>query len=253
LKSEKNLSEYRIIDSHAHIGFYADLGLNFTPNALIKYLDEHNISASCTSCVSRNMNEDNNQLSLAVEKYGTRLIGLAHLDPSSPSWKYQLKKIARKKFRGVKLHPYWDCYNLLDEKIMFPFLEAVTKYDLPILVHTGNYPLCVPLQVSFLAKSFRTLNFICAHMGVDSHIECVAASKMSSNIFFETSGTTSTRTVERAIREIGYRRILWGSDVPFGYFSPEFSKIASTSLAENQKQAIFFDNAARIFAIEDCA
>jgi hypothetical protein len=175
-------------------------------------------------------------------------VGLVHIDPNSRKDAIvELERCLTLGFRGVKLHPVWDNFRVIDFELMGDVLNKASDERLPIMIHTGNYPMSVPIHVAVLAQKYPKIKFICAHMGVDSAAEAITSARLAKNVYLETSGSSSAGEVEQAVRSIGAHRFLWGTDPPYGNFIAEFYKIISLNISEEEKQQIFWDNAAGIY------
>ncbi len=82
-------------------------------------------------------------------------------------------------------------------------------------------------ELAFLANKYRWINFIIAHLGgaflfneqLPSALETL---RPFSNVFFDTAMVTDPESVLAAVKIIGCKRIIFGSDAPFGYLRGEF-------------------------------
>ena len=84
-------------------------------------------------------------------------------------------------------------------------------------------------EIVFLAKKYRKINFIIAHMGgfflFDERFpQALTKIYKVPNIYFDTAMVVDPKTISCAISVLGCERILFGSDAPFGYMRGEFSK-----------------------------
>src|SRR5580700_3068309 len=175
--------DYRIFDAHIHIGDYFDINAKFPASELFAYLDRYNISKAALSAVTKNIPGDNELVADAMKLDPGRIVGLAHIDPTSADALDQTEAALSKGFRGLKLHPHYDAYMVFDSRITFPLLEKAAKHRLPVLIHTGTPPMTTPMHIGNLAQHFPDVNFIAAHMGlVDSSLETVEAGRMADNV-----------------------------------------------------------------------
>lgn len=69
------------------------------------------------------------------------------------------------------------------------------------------------------------------------------------NIFITTSGVEDPLTLKYCIDKIGADRIMWAIDYPFQPTAPAVSFIESAPITEEQRKAIAFSNAERIFKL----
>jgi predicted TIM-barrel fold metal-dependent hydrolase len=242
----------KIFDAHSHIGDFPELNIfDRRVDEIIAYNDKYNISYSAISSITGDTSKDNRIVADAIKKYPDRFVGLAHIDPNLKKTALnEFEKCVSKGFRGVKLHPKWDNYVILDENLIDPLLEKISDERLPVMIHTGNYPMSVPIQVAVLAKKYPKIKFICAHMGIDASAEAIAAAKFAPNVLLETAGTSSAGEVEMVVRRVGADRILFGTDPPYGKFVAEFFKIISLEIPDGDKNRILWSNAARLYEVK---
>lgn len=78
-----------------------------------------------------------------------------------------------------------------------------------------------------MARKYERINFVIAHLGgffmYDDRLPAALqrVAKID-NIFFDTAMVTDAQVINCAISVLGYHKILFGSDAPFGYFRGKF-------------------------------
>lgn len=244
--------KFRLFDAHSHIGDFPEMNIyGRTTDELLRYMDRFNIKCAAVSSITKRSEEDNNRVAEALKAFPDRIVGLAHLDPNTRKDAItELERCLALGFRGVKLHPVWDNFRVIDLDMMGPLLDKISDNRLPIMIHTGNYPMSVPIHVALLAQQYPKTKFICAHMGVDSTAEAIASARIAGNLYLETSGSSSAGEVEQAVKSIGAHRFLWGTDPPYGTFIAEFYKIISLDISDEAKQKVLWNNAAEIYGVK---
>lgn len=241
--------DYQIFDSHAHIGNYYDIDASFSADELAVHMSQYNIKRAAISAVTKDILNDNNLVAEAIRKFPERIIGLAHIDPSTGiSALKEIDRCLEMGFKGLKLHPVYDAYVIFDSRLLFPVLEKAAKNRLPILIHTGTPPMSTPIHIGYLAQHFPEVNFICGHMGLgDSSYEAPEAGEMAENIYMDTSCAAAAGLIERAIKRLGTGKFVWGTDVPYGNFVSEFFKLLSLRISDEEKRAILWENPMKIY------
>jgi predicted TIM-barrel fold metal-dependent hydrolase len=68
------------------------------------------------------------------------------------------------------------------------------------------------------------------------------------NVYFDTA-LASPDTVMNFIEKIGYERILFGSDIPFGTMKWELEKILSLPIGDDKKEWILSKNLRRLIGL----
>ena len=132
-----------------------------------------------------------------------------------------MKPIPDKGFYGGKWH--WmrgvqDCssnYGALEDPKLGEFIEASERIDLPIVFEEE-----LRFTETFIRKT-KNLKIIIPHLGMlgGNPIDFLNTFRARENVYFDTA-LASPDTVMNFIEKIGYERILFGSDIPFGTMEP---------------------------------
>ncbi len=133
----------------------------------------------------------------------------------------------------------------------------------PVIFHSGAFALGsaasddarLPNFPPMLA-AFPALTVVLGHMGFGDFQTCAALAREFPNTMFdccyvvngtEPSPALGDEAAAAAIRSVGADRVMFGSDYP--WFDPalDAARIARLPLAEAEKRAVLYDNAARVF------
>jgi len=99
-----------------------------------------------------------------------------------------------------------------------------------------------PAELAELAARFPEQQFVCAHAGGEWQ-RGIRAVRTSPNILVETSGFDATAGfIEMAVRELGPRRIVFGSHLPSRSLGTELSKITAANISHEDKKQILGQN-----------
>ena len=156
--------------------------------------------------------------------------------------------VGKKRMYGIKL---WVARRATDPGLS-PILEKSVELDVPVLQHawiktTGNLPgESFPSDVADLANRHPQARIIMAHLnGIGLRgLEDIADSP---NISVDTSGgDAESGMVETAVKTLGAKRVVFGSDAPIRHFSGQLAKVLATDLPETVKQDILWNNAAQL-------
>ena len=164
---------------------------------------------------------------------------------------------------GVKVFP---TFHMLDPSSprLDPVYRAVAEIGGLVIVHTGCDPgvfefpemcsLARPSLVERAARRHRDVTFIVAHLGAYSALkpgiffeEALKALERD-NVYADTSASDPLY-VERAAREVGAGKLLFGSDYPYvagQSMRDAISDILSLDLSESEKRGILRENAVRL-------
>ncbi len=105
-----------------------------------------------------------------------------------------------------------------------------------------------PAELALLARRFPEQKFICAHAGGEWE-QGIRAVRDVPNVLVETSGFDATAGfIEMAVRELGARRIVFGSHLPSRSLGTELGKVIGADVSERDKRLILGENYRRLLA-----
>lgn len=156
-----------------------------------------------------------------------RVLSFAGIDPRREGAASMLAEIVgRSAVSGLKLYPPTGFYPY--EHIVDPLYEICREAELPVAVHTGGTigvlrpRFANPLYLQDVQRRFPELTLWIGHSGLSWWWEeAVAVAGNGIRTYLELSGWQEVafheeerfvRMLDRARREVGVHRILWGSD-----------------------------------------
>jgi uncharacterized protein len=149
---------------------------------------------------------------------------------------------------GVKL---WVAVRASDPRVK-TIVEQTVPLDVPVLQHVwnkagGNEPgESTPDDVAALARSAPHARIIMGHLN-GGGLRGIEAVEPYPNVVVETGGSDPERgIVEAAVRRLGTRRIVFGSDVAGRHFGTQLGKVVGADLSDAAKRRILWDNLARL-------
>ncbi len=239
-----------IVDFHAHLGSDKD-GKSQSLSGLKKLMQENGIDFAVVFPFDEKEDslEKASRALLIYSGNDPRLIPFLRFDPNSMTER-SLDSLLSHGFRGVKLHPRSQNFDPLDKRY-FGLYRLVEERNIPVLFHTRKEPMPYsdPDRIIELAKYFPRMIIILGHFAAYSG-SVIEKMKSYKNVYLEISGPYSTpERIEAVAKELGYDRILFGSDAP--YFNPrdESRKVYETRLTDEAKRAILGGNAARLLGL----
>lgn len=263
-----------IFDAHAHIfpekiaskasanigAFYSlPMCADGSIKALLKMCDENSIDKCLVHSVAtkkEQVQSINSFIHESVMQYPDRFVGFCSLHPdmSCNEAEEELEKAIEMGFRGVKLHPDFQHFNINDKHAME--LYEVVDGRLPILFHSGDkrYSYSSPAKLAEVAKRFPKQMMIAAHMG--GYTEWKEASRCLAdldNIRVDTSSTTafiSKAEFTEYIRIYTPDRIFFGTDYPMWSAEKEIEYINSIDLTQEEREKIFYKNICEVLGVE---
>lgn len=256
--------ELKIIDAHVHIGLpsFCDnkdskfsYDLCSTCDDTIKMMDANDIDMAIILPIPHrdfNISKTNNYVFEAYQKYPDRLIPFCRIDE-------HLEENIRKGFRGVKLHLV---YEDADIKNLKKDLQQIEDANIPIIIH-AKFKNKVK-QIEQILKYAPNLNIILAHMGRgnlytgEQTIDNALALKKYPNVYMDLSTVGNLQAIINVCEILGYNRIVYGSDYPFGKnylgeryrYSDELNALKQ-NLSHEQSELIFHKNIERLLDLKN--
>jgi len=224
----------------------------WTVEDLIREMDQCGVDMACVSGggLPHEIKQMNLQALEAVKHYPGRLIGFVRLSPKFSDVLEDLDYYIRDQgFRGIKLHPNQDGYSLLKEPVLDLIYEKATKYQVPVLIHSGSEPWSVAGMFADQAEMFPETTFIMAHSGLRNDKHVFESARRVKNIILETSigGVSSPRA-------LGKDRVVYGSDWPTTSMRSELQEVFDLwnvgHLTEDEAKDILGESMARILRIK---
>ena len=118
----------------------------------------------------------------------------------------------------VKLHANMHGYRpdrALDW--LRPAMKVCAKYNIVVLIHTGDGPYTIPTQFYPIIREFPMVNFIIGHFGIQTggnySFEAFWMAMDTPNVYCESGWCYQSRIVEFA-RELPRNKIVFGTDSP---------------------------------------
>lgn len=169
---------------------------------------------------------------------------------------------------GFKIYAGYQHY-FVDDEIYHPFFKMAEKYDVPVVIHTGDtasshgkLKYAHPLTVDEAAVDFPKVRFVIAHCGNPWIIDATEVAMKNPNVYLDMSGlieglVDSTEFLrERAgyIEHLKtwlnymdrYDKVMYGSDWPLADMK-NYIEIIKAVIPKKYHQAVFYDNALNVF------
>jgi hypothetical protein len=239
-----------------------------TADELIASMDEAGVDISVILNIGWTTHElcveTNDYIIESVSRYPRRLVGFCAIQPQAPQAAVaEIERCARAGIRGVgEIRPDIQLFDLTNEVAMEPFVEALRKYKLILLIHASepvghNYPgkggITPDILYPFIA-SFPDLTIVCAHWGggLPFYALMPEVKKAMANVFFDTAASPFLYTPQiynQVIQLVGEDKILFGSDHPLLAQGRLLKEVRALDLAEEIKELILSGNAQRLLGI----
>ena len=192
------------------------------------------------------LRRQNDQVLKGLENWGHKAFGFAYVSPNHVE--ISLREIDRcvrdGPMVGIKL---WIARRCSDPQVD-PIIARAAELNAVIFQHTwskagGNLPgESTPEDLVAMAARHPTIPIVCGHTGGDWE-RGVRAVRASSNVLVDIGGgEPSSGFVEMAVRELGARRVLYGSDAGGRSFATQLAKVYSAAVPDEDKARILGGN-----------
>ena len=253
-----------LIDAHMHIGksSFCDVensdfryNLCSTYDEIIEVMDMNNVDKAIVLPIPHkdfNIKMTNNYVFEAYEKYPDRLIPFCRIDE-------HLEENLKKGFRGVKLHLL---YEGIDIKNIRKQLQIIEDANVPLIVH-AKFANKVK-QIEQIFKYAPNMHIILAHMGRghlytgEQTMDNALALRKYSNLYMDLSTVGDLQSIINVCEVIGYDRVIYASDYPFGknclgesYNYSDEINILKRHLSDENRECIFYKNIERLLSLKE--
>lgn len=239
-----------VIDIHNHVGS-ADDGGSITLGKLRAAMrgagvDKYvicpiNDDTDYDPCYRR----DNETIAQAMRRH-PEIIGFGRVSPTlCPNPLGVVRRIAELGLRGIKLHVFSDKFEIQDA---VPVLKLCAELGLAALCHTEHDCFRENARHWEAAIAESGAAMIIAHGGKDGYRGVARIVPKYDNAFVDTTCASYNRT-RVLYNELGPRKLLFGSDMPYSHPLVEIQKWRLVATKRDLKY-IFYKNAAAIFGIQ---
>lgn len=242
-----------VFDAHAHIGLDVD-GRGMTAGGMRERMSAAGVSRSVVFPLNDpNARDDysgpNDVVWSAYEESPETFVPFFRLNPHL-DYDREFRRCAERGFRGLKLHPVSQDFELDDERVV-RLLEMAAEADLPVLIHAGFAMRRIVEPLLPTVERLPNLRLILGHAAMVEVLEATRAFADHPNVLFETS-VVSARDLYVLFRSLPTERICYGSDIPYGdYPSTLHAALVAAEaagVAETDLPGLFSDNIRRWFA-----
>jgi predicted TIM-barrel fold metal-dependent hydrolase len=249
-------SGFRVFDIHGHLGlwcrkYYRDE----TAEQMVARMDALGIERFAVSdimAIGSDYRAGNDRIGAGVAAYPDRIVGYAAYNPNYES---EMADEMARCFNdlgcsGIKFHCSLHETSTESPSYQLGFRIAQER-ACPILCHAHQGP--SPDFLMRVLADHPDAKFIYAHVGGGSREglrPLIDVANARPNLFIDLGVSVMPRgTLAWLVEQVPLRQILYGSDHPLNEFSFQLGRVLYADIADGQKRAILWDNAATIFRI----
>lgn len=267
-----------IIDSHIHTNFSSPsccahsekIGVPFSWIGLQKEMEAHDV-AGALIITTEYQSDTPGESKLLLDQHSKdkRLFPICSIHPHTTTKKHlsSVRTLMESgAIKGIKIFPGYHPYYPSDKRY-HPFYELAGRHGIPVLIHTGDtfgrghlVKYAHPLDVDEIAVKFKETTFILAHLGNPWVRDASELVYKNENVYADLSAfaisTPSPEDLKRITDDVRWAisytarpdKFLYGSDWPLVTMG-DYVALMKHAIPKEHHQAIFFDNANRIFKL----
>jgi len=252
-----------IIDAHTHFHAYEGEKWNQPSEKMLADFEEAGVVAAVTHLSGKE------EKVVVDRKSKIKFAVCASLSPVQTVAKVE-KGIKEGRYQCMKVYlgyvPMWAM-----DKYYLPFYKLAEKYNVPVVFHTGDtydkmakVKYADPLQIDEVAVTYPKVTFVIAHMGNPWFESAAEVVYKNDNVFVDTSAlmlddvaTQNPESVEELIvKKVRWfwlyvensKKIMFASDYPLLKIK-SYRDVIKRAIPPEHWQAVFYDNAARVFKL----
>lgn len=220
-------------------------------DSLLTAMDQVGVEKSVLCSIATRPGQFESILNWSKAIRSERIIPFPSFHPESPEALVQIQTIGAEGFRGIKMHPYYQNFEI-DEERLFPFYEAISAAGLVLVMHTGfdiGFPrtrIAGPNRIARVLDRFPELKFVATHLGAwemwDEVKELLTGRRVYMDISFSLQ-YLEREAARQLILEHPADRILFGSDSPWACQEEVVRLVKSLDLGAELEERIFRGNA----------
>lgn len=229
--------------------------LNGTVQDLLRSMDRAGIARSVICSIATKPDQFDKILRWSDAIRSERLMPLPSIHPDDPLAVDRVRQTASEGFAGIKMHPYYQAFDLDEEKVM-PIYEAIADCGLVLVMHTG-FDIAFPRvrradahRILRVINRFPQLIFMATHLGGWDDWDVVEQNLIGQPVWIEISfalGWAPPETIKRLLEKHPSDRLLFGSDSPWQDQACTLEKLKDIGLSPAREKAILSTNALRLF------
>jgi len=232
--------------------------LDGTIDDLLRSMDRAGVEISVVASIATAEKQAPNILTWSQDIASDRIVPFPSVYPFSRDPADQVRRVADAGFRGIKLHPLYQDFHPLDDRLT-PVYGAMADAGLILLFHSGDDlgylgdHRCMPATMLEVGRRFPKLRLILAHLGGYAQYTDFERSGLGSDVYIETSFGVPNEPSEmftHIVRDHTPGRVLFGTDSPWNDQKTEIDKLRRVIDNARLLEDILWNNAAALLGIE---
>lgn len=231
-----------IIDSHTHWGPSITLGIDVTTKELQSQQKESGVTHVCIIPFPSTA-IDSNEINIRLLEETKKIKNFIPYHYIREDYDTDGFDPIPEGYYGGKWH--WmrgwqdtaSNYKVLEDKALSGLIQKLKRTKKPVIFEE---------ELRFTERFVEMaddMKIIIPHLGLlgGSPLSFLKAFKEKENIYFDTA-LASQADILKFVETIGPKRVIFGSDVPFGYMKNELSKVLSLPFSYEVKELLLYKN-----------
>lgn len=223
-------------------------------SSLLASMDTAGIATSVICSIATKPEQFDPILKWSTQIASERIVPMASIHPRDADPIGKARKVAEAGLRGIKLHPYYQDFNL-DDPTLSPFFRVLDELGLIVVCHTGfdfafaRDRRADPERIIRVLERAPGLRFVATHMGAWDDWDQVETHLLGKPITLDVSLSLELLGRERARTMILSHppdRILFGTDSPWASQSETLRLLRGLELGQEQESMLLWKNARRL-------
>jgi predicted TIM-barrel fold metal-dependent hydrolase len=201
------------------------------------------------------------KIAKVCEEYPDRFKGVIGLNPSKIMvWVDKLDRAVKDYgFVGAHIYPHWfDAPP--DDRMYYPFYAKCAELGVPVQIQVGHSAqwflrtVAEPITLDRVAIDFPELKIIGIHIGHPWTEQMISMAWKHPNVFIGTDAHLPKywdKSLVKFINSRGQDKVLFGTDYPVIGFERAIEELDKLELRETPKQKLLWDNAIRVYGLEE--
>jgi hypothetical protein len=230
-----------------------------TPEEILSLMDKYQIEtlAVCsTRSIFWDWRQGNEESLTLAAKYPARFVAFASVSPilPVPDLVGHLRDYKRRQAKGIRLYPQHHGYSLTASSGIAEIFKTAQELELPVVLPIrvitiwGLPDLALP-SIEETVSRYPQLRFVLSGINYDKTLWAYDLMQRFPNTYLEISGLQGFRAVDNAVREVGAKRILFGSGLPLLYPACSVEKLRVAKISQEQRHAVAEGNARALLDI----
>jgi len=227
---------------------YPMLSEIFKSGKLVYFLNKVICFATKMSGVANHIDEQNKVVYDISRENPQRIINAYWANPLDENCLEKLDKYyPRYNFKMIKMHQCWNKFDISDTKSI-EVINWATEKNIPVFIHLLSEEQV--LEFIKITNIFIHTTFIVAHM---IGFEKIHVNTKNDNVYYDLSGpqTYPTEIIKKALKTVGSRKLILGSDTPYGNNNIQKirNRLQKLSLVNKDIDNIMGDNISKLLKL----